>query len=310
MREVWVYGPHLDLVTAARAVAERVVVFGPAEEVAFDATELGRHGAAEVVWVEGIGDRLPGQPVAAAVAGHVAGADLVLLPTTYDGRDVAGRLSARLDRPVIANAVALDDAGVVETTVFGGTTRVRTAFRGPAPWIVTVRSRSVEPRPLAAGAAGAPPMTAVRAPAGDGARVVARHAEPRTGPVLDRADVVVAGGRGLGSADAFEPIAELAELLGGAPAASRAAVDAGWVPFAWQVGQTGRTVAPELYLAFGISGAPQHLVGIKGSRHIVAVNKDPGAPIFDVADLGIVGDAATILSRLIRSLRPRREPDR
>ncbi|MGH9276787.1 MAG: electron transfer flavoprotein subunit alpha/FixB family protein, partial [Acidimicrobiales bacterium] len=135
--------------------------------------------------------------------------------------------------------------------------------------------------------------------------VVARHVEEHEGPKLDVAEVVVAGGRGLGSAGAFDLVADLARLLGGAPAASRAVVDAGWVPYAWQVGQTGRTVAPTVYLAFGISGAAQHLVGMKGAKHVVAVNKDRGAPIFDVADLGIVGDAGTVLAKLIRSLRDR-----
>jgi electron transfer flavoprotein alpha subunit len=240
--------------------------------------------------------------VTAAVADRIRGADLVLLPTTYDGRDIAGRLSARLDRPVVANAIAVTKDASVYTAIFGGSTVVGTEFRGPPPWIVTVRpKRSNEPiaDPVE------PVVEVVTAPAAAAATVVASHVEAREGAALERAEVVVAGGRGLGSAEAFEQIAELARLLNGAPAASRAVVDAGWVPYSWQVGQTGRTVAPTVYLAFGISGAAQHLVGMQGAKHVVAVNKDRGAPIFEVADLGIVGDAATVLPRLIQALKDR-----
>lgn len=302
--EVWVYGAALDLVTAARAMAGRVVAFGPAEEVLPVAADLARHGAAAIYAVEGVGDRLPAAPVAAAVAERMASADLVMLPTSYDGRDLAGRLSARLDRPVVGNAVGVSADGTVDTTIFGGSTYVRTAFRGPTPWLVTVRPRSFEAVPAAHPVD--PDVTVLAAPTAAGPRVVARHADAREGPALDDADVVVAGGRGLGSAPAFERVAELARLLGGAAGASRAVVDAGWVPYAWQVGQTGRTVAPTLYLALGISGAAQHLVGMKGAKYIVAVNKDRGAPIFEVVDLGIVGDAGVLLPRLIEAVRQRR----
>ncbi len=139
----------------------------------------------------------------------------------------------------------------------------------------------------------------------DAAVVLSRHVEETSGPKLDEADIVISGGRGLTNADNYQMIETIASLLGGAPGASRAIVDAGWVPYSYQVGQTGKVVKPSVYIACGISGATQHLVGMKGAKNIIAINKDPEAPIFSVADLGIVGDVHKVLPKLIEALQSR-----
>jgi electron transfer flavoprotein alpha subunit len=232
----------------------------------------------------------------------------VMFAQTYDGRDVAGRLSARLDRPVLTNGLNLSvdgDKPVVETAVFGGNTIVRTAFSSDPPYLALFRPKSFAAEE---GGAATPEVVTVEVPdtgAANAARVLDRHVEERQGPKLDEAAVVVSGGRGLGSAEKYEMIEALAKLLKGAPGASRAIVDAGWVPYAYQVGQTGKTVKPTVYIACGISGATQHMVGMKGAKNIIAINKDREAPIFTIADLGIVGDVHKVVPKLIEALQAR-----
>jgi electron transfer flavoprotein alpha subunit len=310
----------LELLAGARSLSPNVSVFTWGGQSAAVAETLGSHGAVRVYELGDLGPALPGAPVARALSERIANGaedqgqspDVVLIGATYDGRDVAGRLSARLDRPVLTNVVGLsaeDGQLVSHHLIFGGEQAVTARFTGPGPHLFVVRSKSFPVE-----AVGGPPAEVIHleAPAAGrtgmtepAAVVVGRHLEEQQGPKLDEADVVVSGGRGLGGAQQYAMIEELARLLGGAPGASRAIVDAGWVPYAYQVGQTGKTVKPTLYLACGISGATQHLVGMKGAKSIVAINKDPDAPIFGVADLGIVGDVQQVLPRLIEALKAR-----
>ena len=299
----------LELLTKARSLADTVeVVTAAGADVA---AEVGAHGATKVLNVPGTDGKLLGAPVAAAIAAAVeagAGPDVVLIATSYDGRDVAGRLSVKLDAPVITNVVDLVDrdgtlAGV--EPVFGGTTNVITKFTTDKVGIFLVRPKSFAAEPSGGGAAAVEDLSVPDLGATGAAAVTNRFVEEKTGPSLDDAAVVVAGGRGLGDKEKYSLVEDLAKLLHAAPGASRAIVDAGWVPYSYQVGQTGKVVKPTVYIAAGISGATQHLVGMKGSKNIIAINKDPEAPIFSVADLGIVGDVHKVMPKLIEALKSR-----
>jgi electron transfer flavoprotein alpha subunit len=300
----------LELLSQARTLAGTVeaVVWG---DGAAAAATIGEYGATTVHDVGDLGGALPGSPVAAAIAQAVAagtGPDALLLPATYDGRDIAGRLSAKIDRPVLTNVVDLteaDGALASQHAIFGGTEILTARFTGEGPGIFVVRAKSFPAEPAGGAAAAVSPLAAPDTGATNAARIVARHVEERTGPKLDEADVVVSGGRGLGEKEQYAMIEQLAGLLHGAAGASRAIVDAGWVPYSHQVGQTGKTVKPTVYLACGISGATQHMVGMKNSKNIVAINKDQDAPIFQVADLGIVGDVHKVVPALIQAIQAR-----
>lgn len=300
----------LELLSHARTFGAAVSAITWGDTGASLAAQAGEFGATTLFDVGGLSGALPGVPVASAIEALVAsqGApDVILIPSSYDGRDIAGRLSARLDRPVLTNATGLSDEGglVTEHPAFGGTQIVKAHFTGEGPGIIVVRAKS-----FAAESAGGASAAVVAAPTGDtgstgSAKIVQSHIEERTGPKLEEATVVVSGGRGLGEADKYALIEEAAKLLNGAAGASRAIVDAGWVPYSHQVGQTGKTVKPTVYIACGISGATQHMVGMKGSKNIVAINKDADAPIFQIADLGIVGDVHKVLPALIEALKAR-----
>lgn len=299
----------LELLAKARTLADTVeVVTAAGGDIA---TEAGAHGATKVLNVPGIDGKLVGAPVAGAIASAVeggSGPDAILIATSYDGRDVAGRLSAKLDAPVITNVVDLVErdghlAGV--EPVFGGTTDVITKFTTDKVGIFLVRPKSFAPEESGGGAAAVEELSVPDLGASGAPTVTNRFVEEKTGPSLDDAAVVVAGGRGLGEKDNYALVEDLAKLLHAAPGASRAIVDAGWVPYSYQVGQTGKVVKPTVYIAAGISGATQHLVGMKGSKNIIAINKDPEAPIFSVADLGIVGDVHKVLPKLIEALKSR-----
>jgi electron transfer flavoprotein alpha subunit len=316
--KIWVFAeategktntPTLEILTKARELADTVeVVTAYGADVA---DEVGAHGATKVFNVPGTEGKLLGAPIASAIASAVEagnGPDAVLLATSYTGRDVAGRLSVKLDAPVITNVVDLVErdghlAGV--EPIFGGTTDVVTKFTTDKVGIFLVRPKSFAPEPSGGAAAPVEDLAFGDLGATGAATVTNVFVEEKTGPSLDEAAVVVAGGRGLGEKDNFQMVEDLAKLLSAAPGASRAIVDAGWVPYSYQVGQTGKVVKPTVYIAAGISGATQHLVGMKGSKNIIAINKDPEAPIFSVADLGIVGDVHKVMPKLIEALQAR-----
>ncbi|HEX5095399.1 MAG TPA: electron transfer flavoprotein subunit alpha/FixB family protein, partial [Acidimicrobiia bacterium] len=188
--------------------------------------------------------------------------------------------------------------------IFGGMTLVDAKFTGAGPHLIAVRPKSFAAESAGGGAAAISNVGAADAGRAAEAKVLEKHVEEQQGPKLEDATVVVSGGRGIGAAENYAPLVEeLAKQLKGAWGASRAIVDAGWVPYALQVGQTGKTVKPKVYIALGISGATQHLVGMKNSDNIIAVNKDGEAPIFSVADLGIVGDVHKVVPALIEALK-------
>ncbi len=319
--DIWVFAQSadgepttatLELLTKARSLADgagvTAFVAGDAGDIA---AALGEHGATKVYATGDLDGHLPGVAVAAAMKAVIDGGDspaVILFPQNYEGRDVVSRLSVKLDKPVLTNNTEIEiDGGQVKVTtpVFGGTQLVTTTFTGDGPYLVAFRPKSFAAEPSGG---GAPDVVAAPVPdlgAAGGAKVQAVHVEEHSGPKLDEAAIVVSGGRGLGEASKYELIETLAKALKGAPGASRAIVDAGWVPYSYQVGQTGKVVKPTVYIAAGISGATQHMVGMKGSKNIIAINKDKEAPIFGVADLGIVGDVHKVLPKLIEALQNR-----
>jgi electron transfer flavoprotein alpha subunit len=298
----------LELLTKARSLSSNVVAIIGGDGAS--AGVLGEYGATKVYAINH-GSTLPGVAIASALKAVIDGGetpDLIMFPQNYEGRDVMARLSVKIDKTVITNNVDISDSGdgvTVVTPIFGGNTLVSTTFTGAGPYLAAFRPKSFAAE--SAGGAGAA-VTAVAVPdlgATGAANVTAVHVEETSGPKLDEADIVVSGGRGLGESPSYALIEELAQLLKGAPGASRAIVDAGWVPYSYQVGQTGKVVKPTIYIAAGISGATQHMVGMKGSKNIIAINKDKEAPIFGVADLGIVGDVHKVLPQIIAALKGR-----
>ncbi len=287
--------------------ATTVLYFGKGSDAAF--ATLGEFGATDVFHLVPSDGSTGTAAAAAAISDLVAQhqPDAILFGQTYTDRDVAGRLSTRLDRTMISNGidVSLDGSVGVTTEIFGGSQLVTTMFEGPGPHLVLIRPKSF---PAESAGGGAPTVTTVPMPdaghAGS-ARVTGSFVEKTEGPKLEEAAVIVAGGRGLGSVEGFELVERLAAPLKAATGATRAIVDAGWVPYSKQVGQTGKTVKPDVYIACGLSGAMQHLVGMKDSKMIIAINKDEEAPIFAVADLGIVGDVHQVLPKLIEALENR-----
>jgi electron transfer flavoprotein alpha subunit len=229
----------------------------------------------------------------------------VLIPSTPEGKEIAGRLAVKTDSGVITDAVGVDDGFVAKQSIFGGAINVAAKVSKGTP-IITVRPNSTAPE-----AAPAQPteeqVSATISDAAKSAKILDRVTEKKGGrPELTEAAIVVSGGRGLGEGSNFALIEKLADTLGAAVGASRAATDAGWYPHTNQVGQTGKTVSPQLYMAIGISGAIQHRAGMQTSKTIVAINKDPEAPIFELVDFGIVGDLFNVVPQLTEEIDKRK----
>jgi electron transfer flavoprotein alpha subunit len=299
----------LEMLTIARELGEpSAVVLGGEGAAAQFAGKLGEYGAQKIY--AGEGEEVDGYlvaPKATAVAGLVEQVRpaAVLLASTQEGKEIAGRLAVKLDNGLLTDAVAVAADGTATQTVFAGSVIVTSKVTKGLP-IITIRPNSVTPAPAPA----SPPVEQLTVRAGDAdklTRVVERVAEQKgSRPELTEASIVVSGGRGVGNADNFKLVEEMADLLGGAVGASRAAVDSGYYPHQFQVGQTGKTVSPQLYIALGISGAIQHRAGMQTSKTIVAVNKDAEAPIFELADFGVVGDLFKVVPQADEEIRKRK----
>lgn len=314
-RRVWVWvelaegEPHplsLELLTLARSLGDaEAVLLHPYGAGAIDA--LGEHGASVVHLGDDsrYGEYLV-DPHAKAMAALVEAEspDLILFPSMFAARDVQARLVARLDVGVVSNAtnVAYNGDSIVVTAPYGAETTGTVTVDGAGPHLVQIRPKAFVAEAVG-GSAEVRPIAVELTDADCRVKVLESVEEAAEGPNLEDAEIIVSGGRGLGTADNYVLIEELAGQLKGAPGATRAIVDAGWIPYNHQVGQTGKVVKPNLYIACGISGAIQHLVGMQGSANIIAINRDEEAPIFDVADFGIVGDVLTVLPALTARLR-------
>ena len=299
----------LELLTAARQLGEPIaVVVGTPGSATPLVDKLGEYGAATVVAAESddVAKHLV-TPAVAVLASLVESESptAVLLASSGEGKEIAARLSIRTRSGILTDAVGLEGDGTATQSIFGGAVVVRSRVRTGTP-IITLRPNSITPE-------AAPVQPAARSvdvtldDAARGATVLERVVEEKgSRPALTDASIVVSGGRGLGSGDNFVLVEGLADSLGGAVGASRAATDAGWYPHQNQVGQTGVTVSPQLYVAVGISGAIQHRAGMQTSKTIVAVNKDPEAPIFELADFGVVGDLFQVVPQLTEEVAKRK----
>jgi electron transfer flavoprotein alpha subunit len=297
----------LELLTLAARLGEPSAVLVGA---GYDAAKavLAEHGAAKVYVAEDaeLSSYLVA-PVAELLAQLVESASpaAVLLSSTAEGKEIAGRLAVKTGSGVITDATDVREGPVAEQQVFGGSTIV-TSKVGTGTPIITVRPNSVAPE-AKAGDATREDVSVSLSDAAKGAKITDRVVEEKgERPDLSEAAIVVSGGRGVGSAEKFSVIEALADSLGAAVGASRAVTDAGWYPHQHQVGQTGKTVSPQLYVAAGISGAIQHRAGMQTSKTIVAINKDPEAPIFELVDFGVVGDLHQVVPALTAEVTKRK----
>jgi electron transfer flavoprotein alpha subunit len=315
MAEILVLVEHLgesvkkvtfEMLTAARAFGEPSAVWaGEGAEAARD--RLAEFGAAKIYVASGpdLTDYVvapQAELVASLMAAHSPAA--VLVAGSPTGREVAGRVAIKTGSGILTDVTALGDGLQGEVSIFGGAITVQAKVKTGTPLIV-IRPNAISAQPSPA-AAEIVPVDITISDAAKGAKITERVEQERGArPELTEASIVVSGGRGMGNAENFGIIEKLADSLGAAVGASRAAVDAGWYPHAFQVGQTGKTVSPQLYIAAGISGAIQHRAGMQTSKTIVVINKDPEAPIFELADFGVVGDLFNVVPQLTEEITKR-----
>jgi electron transfer flavoprotein alpha subunit len=301
--------PTLELLTAARQLGEpsAVVVGAPGTAAGLN-DQLAEYGAAKVYVAES--DEIAGfsvAPKAQALAAVVEQASpaAVLISSSGENKEIAARLALKIESGLLYDAVGFDGDANVTQSIFGAAITVQSKVSKGTP-IITVRPNSFAPE-ASTGAGEEVAVSVTLSDADKAAKIVDTVVEEKgSRPQLSDASVVVSGGRGIGNADNFSVIENLADTLGAAVGASRAVVDAGWVPHTMQVGQTGVTVSPQLYIAVGISGAIQHRAGMQTSKTIVAINKDPEAPIFELADFGVVGDLFQVAPQLADEITKRK----
>ena len=299
--------PTYELLTLARRLGEPSAVYiGPADKASEATEKVKKYGAEKVYVVDD--SEIKGYLVApkAEVLQQLvekAAPDAVLIPSSFEGKEIAARLAIKIESGLITDAVDVEEGPVTTQSVFAGNYTVTAKVTKGTP-VITVKPNSATPEE-AEGAAAVEEFAATISDAAKGAKVVASQPRKATGrPELTDAAIVVSGGRGTGGE--FGAIEEFADALGAAVGASRAAVDSGWIPHSFQIGQTGKTVSPQLYIANGISGAIQHRAGMQTSKTIVAVNKDEEAPIFELVDFGVVGDLHKVLPAATEQINERK----
>ncbi len=318
-KTIWVL-IELEGETAARSSLEilgKAATLGRAEAVVLGAAAatvaptLGEYGAEKVyVHADATYDTYLTLPAVETLSALLKERqpDLLMLATTYDQRDIAARLNVRNNLGLITDATDLAFEGdqLVVTVPWGGETVVTATHPQGGTGIVLTRPKAFGVEHYEGRQAEVEQLNVSISAASQSIKVLETVEVASEGPALEEAAVIVSGGRGLGKAENYHLVEELAKALNGAPGATRAIVDAGWLPYSYQVGQTGKTVKPTLYIAAGISGAIQHLSGMKGSKYIVAINKDEHAPIFSIADYGVVGDVLTILPKLTEAVKQKK----
>ena len=299
--------PTYELLTLARRLGEPSAVYiGPADKASEATEKVKKYGAEKVYVVDD--SEIKGYLVApkAEVLQQLveqASPDAVLIPSSFEGKEIAGRLAIKIESGLITDAVDVEEGPVTTQSVFAGNYTVTAKVTKGTP-VITVKPNSATPEEHE-GAAAVEEFSATISDVAKGAKVVASQPRKSTGrPELTDAAIVVSGGRGTGGE--FGAVEEFADALGAAVGASRAAVDSGWIPHSFQIGQTGKTVSPQLYIANGISGAIQHRAGMQTSKTIVAVNKDEEAPIFELVDFGVVGDLKTVLPAATEAVNKRK----